>query len=44
MLNLWQKNPNAKIDICADMVSIIDETPLAVHIRGECGSFGPYVL
>ena len=44
MIEIWQKKPNSKIDVDAEFVTIIDETPLAVHVRGECGSFGTYVL
>ena len=44
MTEVWKRNPNAKIDVDAEFVTIIDETPLAVHVKGECGSFGTYVL
>lgn len=44
MTEVWKKNSNARIDVDAEFVTIIDETPLAVHVQGECGSFGTYVL
>lgn len=44
MTEVWKKNPNARINVDAEFVTIIDETPLAVHVQGECGSFGTYVL
>ena len=44
MTEVWRKNPNAKTDVDAEFVTIIDETPLAVHVQGELGSFGTYVL
>ena len=39
MKELWLKKKNAKVDCADDTVSIIEDSPLAIHAKGKIDTY-----
>ena len=39
MKELWLKNENAKVDCSDDVVTIILDSPLAIHAKGKIDTY-----